>query len=198
MWIGKGRWSGRSPGQVCSDAASSHVNSLRAPAGAQPSPLRASAPGSSGFIFSPVSTCSPTKPSAAASRAGFVGFDFTKQTPTPPFQPPPDLPFFGCKPGCFSRSSYVSSPHVISPPSQRVFWMRSFGLDPIFPMASCFKPGRALGCREGICSSVTRGCSQGYPSPFGGGTRCSPGLRRKLELDYVELLISSGRGGSAE
>lgn len=108
---------------------------------------------------------SSAKPSAASSRAGLLASSQQSKAP-----PPPVFNFLAANQDVFHAHLLPLAPVSSACPPQ-VFWMRSFGLGLILPLASCFNLGRAPGCWEGTCSNVTQGCSQGCPSPFVGGTR---------------------------
>jgi len=160
--MGRYRRSGRSLGQVCSDDTSSHVGILRVPARARPSPLRVSAAGCGGFIFSPASTCSIPCETICCLQLGWsVGFESTKQPPIPKFS-------FWLQTGLFFMLVFCLLPPCLLPALPQVFWMRSFERGLILPSASSFNPGRIPECWEGTRWDVTRGCSQGCPGPSAG------------------------------
>lgn len=157
VWMG----TGGSLGQVCSAAASSRAGSLQAPAGAQPSPLRASAAGSRGFIFSPASTCSvPLKTICCLQWGWFVGFESTKQNPSHFFH------FLAANREVFHvhllPSAPMCSPHPPVSILDEMFWA---GSDP--SLSFVLQSGQSAGM-PGSDSDTDWGCSQGCPSPVGG------------------------------
>lgn len=157
MWIGTGKWSRRSPGQVGSDPASSHIGSVRAPAGAQPFTCeRCWEPW---VYFQPL--LRPLKTICCLRRGWFVGFESTK------LNLPPNFSISWLQTRMLFMLIFCLLPPCSLPTLPQVLWVRSFGLGLIPPSTSCRAHfvGRALGCCD-----TTRG-SQVCPCPFAVGTR---------------------------
>lgn len=114
---------------------------------------------------------SSAKPSAASSRAGLLASSQQSKAP-----PPPSFQFFGCKPGCFSRSSSASCPRVLCLPSTSVldekFWA---GSDP--SLGFMLQSGQSTRMLGGDLLQCDSRMLPRVPKPLCGRYQISPDLR---------------------